>query len=79
MQASARQLTSLVTSLNSPQQLYKALQKASAKKPEYINVADNYLQGLMMGVDEAGKMQQKELSAEQKKEYKKKAGKESGT
>ena len=43
----------------SPQQLFKALQKASAKKPGYIDVADNYLKGLMMGIDEAGKRQRK--------------------
>ncbi|MDP4265019.1 MAG: DUF1800 domain-containing protein [Bacteroidota bacterium] len=51
----------------SPHQFYKALVKASDKKPEYINVADNYLQGLMMGVDQAGKMEKKELSAEDRK------------
>ena len=32
-----------------------------------MNVADNYLQGLMMGIDQAGKMQQKELTAEERK------------
>ena len=26
----------------SPKQLYKALQKASSKKPEYIDVADDF-------------------------------------
>jgi uncharacterized protein (DUF1800 family) len=56
----------------SPQKLYKALQKASSKKPEYLQAADNYLQGLMMGVQEAGR-QQKEMSAEQKKELRKKS------
>ena len=50
-----------------PEQFYKALVKASAQKPDYINVADNYLQGLMMGIDQAGRMQQKELTAEEKK------------
>ena len=43
----------------SPQQFYKALVKASAKKPDYINVADNYLQGLIMGIDQVGRVQQK--------------------
>jgi len=51
----------------SPQQFYKALVKASDKKPAYINVADNYLQGLMMGIDQAGRVQQKELTPEEKK------------
>jgi uncharacterized protein (DUF1800 family) len=51
----------------SPNQIYKALVKASAKKPQYINVADNYLQGLYMGIEEIGRQQQKEENAEQKK------------
>ncbi|WP_276502991.1 DUF1800 domain-containing protein [Terrimonas pollutisoli] len=50
-----------------PEQFYKALVKASAQKPDYINVADNYLQGLMMGIDQVGRVQQKELTAEEKK------------
>ena len=60
----------------SPQQFYKALVKASGKKPEYINVADNYLQGLMMGIDQVGRVQQKELTPEEKK--KKAAEKQGG-
>jgi len=51
----------------SPQQYYKALVKASGKKPDYVNVADNYLQGLMMGIDQAGKMQKQDLTAEERK------------
>lgn len=50
----------------SQKKLFKALNKASAKKPEYINVADNYLQGLVMGLKEAGQ-QKKDLSADEKK------------
>src|SRR6185503_1450734 len=50
-----------------PSQFYKALVKASNKKPEYVNVADNYLQGLMMGIDQAGKVERKELTAEERK------------
>jgi uncharacterized protein (DUF1800 family) len=50
-----------------PQQFYKALVKASDKKPAYVNLADNYLQGLMMGIDQAGKVQKKELTAEERK------------
>jgi len=51
----------------STKQFYKALVKASDKKPEYINVADNYLQGLMMGFDDVGRIQQKELTPDEKK------------
>lgn len=51
----------------SPKQFYKALQKASDKKPEYINVADDYLQGLYMGVGEAGRQQKKDLDKEERK------------
>jgi uncharacterized protein (DUF1800 family) len=50
-----------------PHQFYKALVKASDKKPEYVNVANNYLQGLLMGVDQVGKIQQKDLSADERK------------
>ena len=63
----------------SPQKLYKTLQKASSKKPEYLQAADNYLQGLMMGFQEAGRQQRLEMSAEQKKELQKETGKGSGT
>jgi uncharacterized protein (DUF1800 family) len=51
----------------SPQEFYKALVKASSKKPVYINVADDYLQGLMMGIDQVGRVQQQELTPEEKK------------
>ena len=51
----------------SPRQFYSALVKASTKKPEYINVADNYLQGLMMGIDQVGRVQQKDLTPEEKR------------
>jgi uncharacterized protein (DUF1800 family) len=51
-----------------PNQFYKALVKASDKKPEYINVADDYLQGLYMGIEEVGRQQQrKELTADERK------------
>lgn len=51
----------------SPQQLFKALQKASAKKPEYIDVADSFLQGLMMGIEDAAKQSKKDLGKEDRK------------
>jgi uncharacterized protein (DUF1800 family) len=50
----------------SPHQFYKALIKGSDKKPEYINVADNYLQELMMGADQE-QMKKRDLSPEEKK------------
>jgi len=51
-----------------PKQFYKALVKASEKKPVYMNVADNYLKGLVMGVGEVGRMEKlKELTPEQRK------------
>ena len=50
-----------------PKQFYKALVKASEKKPEYMNVADDYLQGLYMGIEEAGRQQKKELTTDEKK------------
>ena len=45
----------------------KALFKSSAKSPAYIDVADNFIKGLAMGVDEVGKQQQRQLSAEERK------------
>ena len=55
----------------SPQKLYKALQKASAKSPVFINAADDYLKGLMLGIDDAVRMQRNEMDAEQRKEMQK--------
>ncbi len=51
----------------SPKQFYKALAKASDKKPEYLDVADDYLKGLLMGIEEIGRQQRKELSVDEKK------------
>ena len=56
----------------SPGEFYKALVKASSKKPGYINVADNYLEGLMMGIDQVGRVQQKDLTPEEKKKMRQK-------
>lgn len=57
-----------------PQKLYKAIQKASSKKPEYIEAADNYLKGLVMGVQEIGRQQQREeMTPEQRKELQKRS------
>ena len=51
----------------SPQQLFKALQKASAKQPAYIDVADNYLKGLVMGVEDAGNQSKKRFRERRQK------------
>ena len=48
----------------SPKDYVKALFKASSKPPNYIDVADNAIKGLVMGVDDIKKQQ---LSDEQKK------------
>src|SRR6476620_9960503 len=51
-----------------PSMLYKALQKASSKKPEYIDVANDYLKGLFMGAGEIGRQERKkELEAVDRK------------
>lgn len=56
-----------------PKQFYKALVKASEKKPQYVNVADDYLQGLYMGIEEVGRQQQRlELSTEERKKVQQK-------
>ena len=56
----------------SPKQLYKALQKASAKNPQSLDAAGDYLNGLMMGIGEAGR-QQREENAEKRKELQQKS------
>jgi uncharacterized protein (DUF1800 family) len=55
----------------SQKSLFRALVKASAKSPEYIDVADNMLKGLMMGIGDAAKMQKSGMSDEQKKQLRK--------
>ena len=56
----------------SPNQFYKALQKASAKKPEYIDVADDFLKGLFMGMEEIGRQQVKEIKEDDRKKIQQK-------
>src|ERR1700694_3036114 len=54
--------------------LYKALRKASDNKPDYLDVSDNYLKGLVMGITDVTKMEQKpDVSEEKKKEIQKKS------
>ena len=55
-----------------PGQVYKALVKASSKSPDYINVADDYLKGLYMGIEEVGRQQKKELDKDERKKIQKK-------
>ncbi|ULQ51197.1 DUF1800 domain-containing protein [Flavihumibacter fluvii] len=54
-----------------PNTLYKALLKASAKSPDYLNIVDNAMKGLTMGIGEAGKMNRRELTTEEKKNLRK--------
>lgn len=49
-----------------PAQLYQALQKASAKKPEYLDATDDYLKGLVKGIQDEG-MRKKELDAAERR------------
>ena len=56
----------------SPKQFYTALLKASAKKPDYIDVADDYLKGLWMGIEEVGRQQKKEMDKEERKKLQQK-------
>ena len=51
----------------SPKQIYKALVKAADKKPEYIDVADDYLKGLFMGIEEVGRQEKKEMDKDERK------------
>ena len=54
-------------------QLYKALQKASAKKTEFIDVADDFLKGLFAGIEEVGRQQRvKEMSEDERKKIQQK-------
>jgi Uncharacterized protein conserved in bacteria len=56
-----------------PSLLYQALKKASEKKPEFINTADDYLKGLMMGLSDAANFQRKkDLDPEERKQLQQK-------
>src|SRR6185295_6206804 len=57
----------------SSKQLYKALQKASSKKTEYIDVADDFLKGLWAGIDEVcNQKKMNEIKNEDKKKIQQK-------
>jgi len=60
------QLTSI-----SQKNLLKSLFKNSSKPPEYIDVANNELKGLVMGANEMQKIKKADLSPEQKKQLRK--------
>lgn len=64
---SVEQLSDLGTI--SPNQLFKALQQSSRQAPSYIDVADDYLNGLKVGLEEAGRQQRKEMSEEERKKF----------
>lgn len=56
-----------------PQQLYKALQKSSSKKSEFIDVADDFLKGLFAGIDEVARQQRrKEMTEDERKKVQQK-------
>ncbi|MCG2614484.1 DUF1800 domain-containing protein [Terrimonas sp. NA20] len=55
-----------------PKEFYRALVKESSKKPVYMNVADNYLKGLVQGIGVAGQLQRKELSADERRNIQRK-------
>jgi uncharacterized protein (DUF1800 family) len=57
----------------SPDKLYKTLQKVSARRPQYIQAADSSLQGLMLGIQDIGRLQKQEMSPEQRKEMRQKS------
>ena len=49
-----------------PAQLYKALQKASSKKTDYLDATDDYLKGLVKGLQVEG-MRQREIDAAERR------------
>ena len=57
----------------SPDKLYKTLQKTCARRPQYIQAADSSLQGLMLGIQDIGRLQKQEMSPEQRKEMRQKS------
>src|ERR1043165_8623322 len=50
----------------SPNQLFKALEKASAKKPVFLDARDDYLKGLVKGLEEEG-MRRKMLDPDERR------------
>jgi len=60
----------------SQKSLFKGLVKTSAGTPEYLDVADSTLKGLMMGVGDAVKLQKMDLPDDQKKQLRKQSQKD---
>ncbi|MBI2731286.1 MAG: DUF1800 domain-containing protein [Sphingobacteriales bacterium] len=58
----------------SPEAYYKALAKASAKDPVFIKVADSVMDGLVKGIQQAGKLEN--LSRDDKKDLRRKSREE---
>lgn len=52
-------------------QVFEAMEKRSRKEPRPIEVAENFMKGLSIGIGEAGKMQMRDLSDEQRKNLRK--------
>lgn len=52
-----------------PRQFFRSLTKASANDFRPLTLADGAVDGLMMGLEEAGRLQKGELSAEEKKKF----------
>ncbi len=63
---SAADLASINTA--SAESYYKTLLASSHKTPAYIEIADNGLKELVMGMEENGALQKQQLTADQKKE-----------
>src|SRR5579862_6210805 len=55
----------------SQKNVVKAVFSASSKSPEYIDVANNYVKGLTMGIDDIVKLQKKDFSQDEKKQMRK--------
>lgn len=60
----------------SQKSLFKSILKSSLSSPEYIDVADSTLKGLMMGIGDAVKIQKGDLSDEQKKQLRQQSQKD---
>jgi uncharacterized protein (DUF1800 family) len=67
----AEELTQIANTSYQP--YFRALVKASVRQPDYIDVADSALKGLLMGINEIEMMQKQQLSADQKKELRDKS------
>src|SRR5579871_4420086 len=59
----------------SQKSLFKSVLKDSSKSPQYIDVADNELKGLMMGMNDMQKLKKADLSADEKKQLRKQSQK----